>query len=357
VGRFRLKMSLNQEDFSYALYSDKIKKDWDFVRDKFLILHVNAYDDEELIANREVNLIIYKLQKGSNLRRPVGIIVSNGILAKHYGQIRSLDCSFGGVFILEESLKGHESFGKFLKNEIYDKYFIEKLKIDLISLINPPLAIIEESNSLFRLNISNYSYAGNNSIIYVNLKDDYFQRFKKTVKSEIAIGLEYLKSNLLLDESSMLLSSYFLQLEEIKSRRLGLKALNKEYFDKKIDSRLYKCLVCVDLESSAPVSGVIISLHKNIADFEYNSSSYIGRKTFANRALLYHSMNISKDNGAKYFILGTGYIEGGNMDNVTMFKRSMSSAEASCTIQKIPISFKGRLYFALRGLISPSFYN
>ena len=350
MGNCTLDMLLNQEIYSFEIYSEELKSN-------FPVLHVNAYDDDELIVNKEVNLIIYKKQKGSNFKNPIAIFVSNGVLGKYYGLLRSLNSAFGGLFIMETSLREIEEIRNFFKIKIIEKYFNRRLKIDFISLTSPPLAIIEQSKNLFQYNFSYYSYAGNNSILFVDLKDEFFRKLKLTVRNEISYGLDYLNRNLLLDERSDQLINHYVQLEEIKARRIGIAPLSRDYFEKRVSSSLYKCLVCIDLESLNPVSGIIFSLLGNIADFEYNSSSDIGRRTFVNRALLYHSMQISRDIGAKYFILGTGYIEGGNMASVTKFKKSMASEEVACSIFHIPVSLKGRLYIALRVLISSVFYT
>ena len=357
MGNYTLDMLLNQEIYSFEIYSEKLREDWAFIRGNFPMLHVNAYEDNELEANKEANLIIYKKQKGSQFKIPIAIFVSNGILKKYYGILRSLNSAFGGLFIVDGSLREIEGIRNFFKTEIIEKYFNKRLKVDLISLTNPPLAIIEKPKNLFQLNFAYYSYAGNNSILFVDLREDFFQKLKLTVRNEISSGLDYLNNNLLLDETSGQIVNHYVHLEEIKARRLGISPINRSYFEKRVSSSLYKCLVSLDLKTLNPVCGVIFSLHGNIADFEYNSSGDVGRRTFANRALLYHSMQISRAMGAKYFILGTGYIEGGNMTSLTKFKKSMASEEVACPIFHIPVSLKGRLYIALRILISPVFYN
>ena len=100
MGNCTLDMLLNQEIYSFEIYSEELKKDWAFIRSNFPVLHVNAYDDDELIVNKEVNLIIYKKQKGSNFKNPIAIFVSNGVLGKYYGLLRSLNSAFGGLFIM-----------------------------------------------------------------------------------------------------------------------------------------------------------------------------------------------------------------------------------------------------------------
>ena len=331
--------------YSYSQYTIENKNDWFYIVNQENIFCINAKDESHLESNSEFNLIIYKYVD-SNVKVPIGIFVSNGVCHRIKGFIKVLDANFGGLFITKKYIDKRWDIKFFFYHQVVLDYFVDKKNIDFIDFMYPPLAAIEAPSFSYICNPAPYSYVNINSIMYMNLDGDFIQKLKTTPRYEIRKGLKLLDNNLVI-RSDKNMVEYFLYLDSFKANKLSISKFTKAYFEELLESKFYKSLVCVDKISSRPLSGVIYSVNDGMANYIYNSSTDDGKKYYANKALLFLAMDESKLLGAKYFILGNGYVESGNMQSVTIFKRSMSSDEVECSIYRSPISLKGKLYTSL----------
>lgn len=332
--------------YSFSNYSKKSKSDWFNIANQETALDINAIDEVNLEKNSAFNIIIYK-KENENKNVPIAIFVSNGINFKAKGLIKVLDANFGGLFILTDYLGEFWQIKEFFYKKVVIDYFATKLHIDFVDFMYPALAAIEKPGASVISNPTPYSYVNNNTIMFMRLDGDFIQNFKSTPRYEVRKGLKFLDQNTLLKDKNKLMVEHFLYLDKYKADRLSIIQFTDNYFEELLNSKFYNFLVCVDKNSLQPISGVIYSVNGGIGNYIYNSSTDEGKKSFANKALLYLAMNESKLLGAKYFILGNGYVASGNMLSVTKFKRNMSSNEVACSIYRSPISLKGKIYTSL----------
>lgn len=334
-----------QQIYSFSKYKSETKDDWFSIVNQENTLCINAKDEVLLEKNSDFNLIIY--EEGVNNKVPVAIFVSNGLSYKINGFIKVLDANFGGLFILKKFVQKAWDIKFFFYHKVVLDYFLKKLNVDFIDFMYPPLAAIETSSFSYISNPTPYAYVNNNSIVYMDLDGDFIQNLKSTARYEIRKGLKFSDESVVLMSDDKNMAEYFLYLDQFKAEKLSINQFNRDYFDELLASKFYKALVCIDKVSLKPLSGVIYSIDGGMANFIYNSSTDEGKKYYVNKALLFLAMDKSKLLGAKYFILGNGYLESGNMLSVTRFKRSMSSNEVECSIYRSPISLKGKLYTSL----------
>jgi hypothetical protein len=335
----------SQQIYSFTKYKNETKDDWFSIVNQEKTLCINAKDEVLLEKNSDSNLIIY--EEGINKKVPVAIFVSNGLSYKLNGFIKILDANFGGLFISKIYIQKAWDVKFFFYHKVVLEYFLKKLNVDFIDFMYPPLAAIETSSLSYISNPTPHAYVNNNSIVYMDLDGDFIQNIKSTPRYEIRKGLKFLNESIVLRSDEKNITEYFLYLDKFKAEKLAINQFTKDYFDELLASKFYKALVCVDNVSLKPLSGVIYSVDGEMGNFIYNSSTDEGKKHYVNKALLFLAMDESKSLGAKYFILGNGYVESGNMLSVTRFKRSMSSNEVECSIYRSPVSLKGKFYTSL----------
>lgn len=336
---------LFKQMYSFTKYKNETKDDWFSIVNQEKTLCINAKDEALLEKNSDFNLIIY--EEGVNKKVPVAIFVSNGLSYKLNGFLKILDANFGGLFISKKYIQKAWDVKFFFYHKVVLKYFLKKLNVDFIDFMYPPLAAIETSGLSYISNPTPYAYVNNNSIVYMDLDGDFIQNIKSTPRYEIRKGLKFLDESIVLMSDDKNITECFLYLDKIKAEKLTINQFSKDYFDQLLASKFYKALVCVDKVSLKPLSGIIYSVDDEMGNFIYNSSTDEGKKFYVNKALLFLAMHKSKSLGAKYFILGNGYLESGNMLSVTRFKRSMSSNEVECSVYRSPVSLKGKLYTSL----------
>ena len=335
----------SQQIYSFIRYKNETKDDWFSIVNQEKTLCINAKDEVLLGQNSDFNLIIY--QEKTNRKVPVAIFVSNGLSYKLNGFIKVLDANFGGLFISKKYVQNSWDIKYFFYHKGVVEYFNKKFNVDFIDFMYPPLAAIEISSLSYISNPTPYSYVNNNSIVYMDLVDDFIQNIKPSIRYQIRKGLKFLDESIVLTSDDKNITEYFLYLDKFKAEKLAINQFTKDYFDELLESKFYKALVCVDNISLKPLSGIIYSVDGEMGNYIYNSSTDVGKKSYANKALLFLAMDKSKSLGAKYFILGNGYLESGNMLSVTRFKRSMSSNEVECSLYRSPVSLKGKFYTSL----------
>ena len=335
-----------QQMYSFSKYKSETKEDWFNIANQENFLCINAKDEMLLEKYSDVNLVIYK-EEVAGRKTPVGIFVSNGFRYKIKGFIKVLDATFGGLFILKKYLEKTWEIKYYFYHKVVLDYFLKQLNVDFIDLMYSPLVAIEKPGFSYISNPTPYAYVNNNSIVYMDLEGDFIQNIKSTPRYEIRKGLKYLDANIVLNSDNKNIIEHFLYLDEYKAKKIAISQFSRDYFDELLASKFYKALVCIDKISLKPLSGIIYSIDGRMANYIYNSSTHEGKKCHSNKALLFLAMDESKSLGAKYFILGTGYVESGNMLSVTTFKRSMSSNEVGCNIYRSPISLRGKLYTSL----------
>lgn len=328
--------------YSFALYSDKTKNDWFSIASQENAVWINALECEALQKNSPYNIIVYK-QKCEDTKIPIAIFVANGLENRFNGFIKILDAVFGGLFVAQKFWDEAWEIKSFFYEAVVIGYYAKKLSIDYINFLNAPLVSIEKREQVVICNPTYYAYVNNNTIVYTLLEGEFIQQLKQNSRYEIRKGMKFLEKNIVLN-SKLDVVKHFHWLDHYKATSLSISKMPDNYFSDKLASRYYKSLVCLDKESLSPLCCVIYSVNGQIANFEYNSSTDTGKKTYANKALLYQAMQDSKFLGAKYFVLGNGYVEYGNMKAVTVFKKSMSTHESPSSIFKGPISLKGRVF-------------
>lgn len=333
--------------YSFNKYNSETKDDWFSIVNLDNILCINAKDEVLLERNSDINLIIYK-EEGGGKKTPVAIFVSNGLSSNVKGFIKILDANFGGLFILKTYLEKAWEIKFFFYNKVVLGYFLKQLNVDFIDFMYPPLGAIETPSFSYISNPTPYAYVNNNSIVYMNLDGDFIQNMKSASRYEIRKGLKFLDGNIVIKSNNKNMAESLLFLDNCKAKKLAISKFSKDYFEELLASKFYKALVCIDKDSQVPLSGVIYSIDGGMANYIYNSSTDEGKKYHVNKALLFLAMDESKQLGAKYFILGNGYVESGNMLSVTRFKRSMSSNEVACSLYRSPISLRGKLYASLQ---------
>lgn len=332
--------------YSFKKYSKELKYDWFLVANEEVSSCINAQEEAFLEKNKEYNLIIYKEDKKNFNKYPVAIFVSNGFFLKVKGLIKELDANSGGLFIKNDFLKESEVIRSFFHKDVILNYFNKEIGIDFINFMYPSLNAIEKPESSFISNPMRYSYVNNNSILFMDLTDDFIMKLKLIPRQEIRKGIKFIDKNILLNEKDENTLNYFVYLDKIKSQRLSISPFSREYFQELIDSKFYNVVLCLDKNSSLPIGGFIYSLVGSVADSIYIAGTDIERKNYVNKGLTYLAMQACKTLGAKYFITGHGSTDG-NMATVTKYHRSISTNEVSCGIFRSPISFKAQLYTCL----------
>lgn len=332
--------------YFFKIYSKESRNDWFEIADQEPRLGLNAYDEFNIEKNNIFNLIIYK-KINQDKYAAVAIFVSNGFFLKGKRLIKVLDANFGGLFIVQNNLDESWKIKSFLYKTIVKEYFLKKHHIDFIDFMYPAVGAIEGPEESFISNPTPYSYVNNNSIMYMELSGEYIKKLKKTPRYEINKGLKYLEENDILNKKNKNIIKHFIYLDRYKSEKLSINMFSYSYFEELLNSKFHNFIVCIDRVSNEPISGIIYSIHGVMGNYVYNSSTDEGKKKFSNKALLYLAMEESKLAGAKYFILGNGFVQAGNMKSVTLFKRSMSSNEVACSLYRNPISLKGRIYASL----------
>ena len=330
--------------YSFSNYSKSLKNDWFLIANEEVSSCINAQDEFFLEKNEAYNLIIYKDDKKG--RMPVAIFASNGIDSKIKGLIRVLDANSGGLFIKKTLLRESAQIKLFLSQEIIINYFKKEMGVDFIHFMYPALSAIEKSDMNFISNPMRYSYVNNNSMLYLDLSDDFIQKLKLIPRQEIRKGLKFIEKNSFINEKNEDTLEYFNYLDNIKSKRLSIDPLGPQYFKGLIDSEFYNVVICIDKNTSLPIGGFIYSLVGVVGDSIYIAGTDVERKHCVNKGLTYLAMEACKALGAKYFITGHGYTDG-NMAAVTKYHRSISTNEVTSGMFRSPISFKAQLYTCL----------
>ena len=330
--------------YSFSKYSKTLKNDWFLIANQEVSSCINAQDEKFLEKNKAYNLIVYKDDKKN--KTPVAIFISNGIGTKIKGLIRELDANSGGLFIKKTMLKESVQIKLFLYQEIIINYFKKEMGVDFIHFMYPALSAIEKSDMNFISNPMRYSYVNNNSMLYLDLSDDFIQKLKLIPRQEIRKGLKFIEKNNFINEKNENTLEYFNYLDDIKSKRLSIGPLGSEYFKGLINSEFYNVVVCLDKNTSLPIGGFIYSLVGVMGDSIYIAGTDLERKHCVNKGLTYLAMEACKAAGAKYFITGHGYTDG-NMAADTKYHRSISTNEVTSGMFRSPISFKARLYTCL----------
>ena len=330
--------------YSFSKYSKTLKNDWFLIANQEVSSCINAQEETFLEKNKAYNLIVYKDDEKN--KTPVAIFVSNGIGTRFKGLIRELDANSGGLFIKNTMLRESAQIKLFLYQEIIINYFKKEMDVDFINFMYPALSAIEKSDMNFISNPMRYSYVNNNSMLYLDLSDDFIQKLKLIPRQEIRKGIKFIEKNSFINEKNENTLEYFIYLDNIKSKRLSIAPLGREYFKGLIDSEFYNVVICLDKNTSLPIGGFIYSLVGVVGDSIYIAGTDVERKYCINKGLTYLAMEACKAGGAKYFITGHGYTDG-NMAAVTKYHRSISTNEVTSGMFRSPISFKARLYTCL----------
>jgi len=333
--------------YCFKIYSNELKDDWFSIANQEINHCVNAIDEEILEKNNNINIILYKKEIDSEkINSPVAIFVSNGVSFKWQGIIKELDANSGGLFIKKEFVRKSLEIKYFFYNEVVLKYFRNKLKVDFIHFMPSSLNAIEKPESVFLSNPTRNTYLNNNSILYMDLKDNFIKALKLVPRQEIKKGIKFINENIIISDKNDKILDFFVYLDKIKAQRLSIKPFDRIYFEGLIQSKFYEILICLDKDTMLPIGGFIYSLVGTVGDSIYIAGTDQERKHCVNKGLTYLAMEACKTLGAKYFITGHGYTDG-NMTAVTKYHRSISTDEVSCGMYRSPISFKARLYTCL----------
>ena len=337
--------------FTFAPYSILNKDDWFYLANELLISNTIALDELHLTNNSVFNIIIYS-EKGLNKKIPIGIFLSSGIYTKFNGFLKVINANSGGLYITKKYRDNSWKIKKYFQKELIENYFCKIFKVDVIEFMQSTSCVIDGSREEYIANPSFRSFSLNNSILYMDLSADPIDKFIANSRYEIKKGLKHIQDNIILDKRDKTCIDYIVSLDQYKAVKLGIKPFSRDYFEGLFYSNHYNFLVCMDEKNLYPISCVIYSVTGSIAEFIYMAGINEARKYYVNKALLYMAMSKAKAVGCDYFALGVGYIEKGNMKDVTTYKRSMSSDEASCNMHRIPVSLFGQAYCALLFLIN-----
>jgi len=336
--------------YSFEKYSQNLKNDWFSIANHEVNSCINALDETVLERNSDINIIVYKILENKEKNRiPIAIFVSHNFNFTFKGALKILNAYNGGFFIRKDFIQESSSIKNFFYNSIVLNYFAKKMGFDIINFYPPAQKAIENSELIFINNPIRHCITDNNSMLYMKLDDDFIDKLKKMPRYEIRKGIKFIDQNILLNTKGEDVLNHFLYLDKIKSTRLGIKPVTKDYFEELLKSEFHKVLICLDKKTLKPIGGFVYSLVGNVGDQIYLAGSNVERKNFVNKGLTYLAMEACKEAGAKYFMTGHGYTNG-NMVSATTYHRTISTNEVSCGIVRSPISLLGRLYFSLLAL-------
>lgn len=333
--------------YSFRTYSEEYKSDWFYVANQELSSCIIAHEEDSLEENKEYNIIIYKNYVSEDKKKvPIAIFVSNGPNFKIKGLIKELDANFGGLHIRKDFLIDSFDIKYFFYKKVVLDYFVKNCNIDFLNVMYPAIDAIEKPQLSFISNPTPYSYMNNNSILYMDLVDDFIQNLKSKPRQEIRKGVRFIEKNVLLNNRDEKTIDYFVYLDKFKANRLGINEFTRDDFKKLLASKFHNVLICLDKDTQLPVGGFIYSLIGHVGDSIYIAGTDVERKTFVNKALTYIAMQECKSLEAKYFVIGHGY-DDGNMAAVAKYKRSMSTSEVACGMFRSPLSLKAKIYTSL----------
>ena len=331
--------------FSFSPYSSTNKDDWMQLVDELLSSNTIANDEIFLEKKSVFNLVIY-MNRDDGKKTPIAIFLSSGINAKFKGLIKVLDANSGGLYISgkykNKSWKVKEYFNKIIK-----EYFIKVYQVDVVEFMQTPFFAINNPALEYISNPGFSSFSLINSILYMDLVGNPIENLSANSRNQVKRGLKYIQDRILLEGRNQGYVDFLVKLDHYKSKRLGIKPFAREYFEQIIQSKQYNVLICMDEKGIEPISCIVYSIVGFIGDFIYMAGVEEARKYFVNKALLYTAMNKSKLAECDYFILGVGCMNVGNMKEVTVFKKEMSSNEVSCNFYRSPVSIVGKLYCSL----------
>lgn len=278
--------------------------------------------------------------------RPAGVFSAEpaGLPGRLPG--RAVRAEYGGLFLAEAALPRAGEFGAFLRRDVFRGYFRRELGAHLVRVILPPTV------SVLAPRWADAALPGGpvrtlpNTLLYADLKGDVLAALGKGARYEARRGLKALEAGTVRSGPELL--DALCALETAKAARLGSAPVPRPHLARVLASPLYRSLAA--FADGAPQAAVIYSLCGRVATFHFNASTERGQQSFLNKGLLARALAESRAAGAEVFVLGDGRPAGGQLGQVTAFKRSFATGEADGPEWLYPLSVAGRLVAAAAAL-------